>query len=643
MKDKTLCLCMIVKNESHIILETLNSIKKYLDYWVICDTGSTDNTPELIKDFFNKEGIKGELHFEKWKNFGYNRTLVFNYAYKKADYLWVIDADDFLIGDLDLKDLSADSYRLKYILGPITYFRDQIFRGDLKWEYKGVLHEYAHCISKKEHSGGVIEGNYYINARTVGARSKIDPKTKYLADAHTLEQALKIEKDTDLVARYLFYLAQSYRDAGENKLAIKWYQKRVEHGGWVEEVWYSKYQIGSLFEMLGDYKNALVSYLDAFEYRPSRAESLHSLGKMCNIRREFFQAHMYLDYASRIPYTKDILFVNNSVYDYEIVFELSISTYWIGDYKQSVALCDKLVTMKDKIPPNIYEQTLKNREFGVAKLTEPDPLQLANARIPYSGCPLCNSTENTEVMLADCSNHPLYKTSLPNMQRWLACSNCGHVYVDGYFSQEALALLFSDTHANQSPGYDIENQRYTWARVLDKVSSLRSCMGGRWLDVGFGSGSLLSTAEEFGYEVVGLDLRKESVRLMREFGYEVHSIEFEDYQDSQTFDVISLADALEHMPYPKPVLHHAYDLLRPGGLLFLSMPNIDSFLWRFLTQNGVNPYWGEIEHYHNFGRKRLYALLDECGFQPVCYSVSTRYRACMEIIAKKVDRNTKPS
>ena len=361
---------MIVKNESHIILETLTSIQRYVDYWVICDTGSTDNTPELIEGFFNKAGIEGELHRVGWRNFGYNRTQVFNYAFKKADYLWVIDADDFLVGDLGLGNLSADSYRLKYVLGSITYYRDQLFKADLEWEYKGVLHEFPYCLSKQPHSSVIIAGDYFIQARTLGARSKQDPREKYLADARILEQALSEEKDSGLVARYLFYLAQSYRDAGEKKEAILWYQKRVEAAGWVEEVWYSKYQVALLYEQLGEIEKAKQAYLDAFEYRSVRAESLYSLGKLCNVRRDFAQAYLYLDYASRIPYPQDILFVSKSVYDYEIMFELSICTYWIGDYRQSVNLCDRLIAMKDRVHPVLYEQTLKNREFGVAQLAK---------------------------------------------------------------------------------------------------------------------------------------------------------------------------------------------------------------------------------------------------------------------------------
>lgn len=369
MKDKTLCLCMIVKNESHIILETLNSIKKYIDYWVICDTGSTDNTVELIQNFFDKEGIKGELHSVKWKDFGHNRSQVFDYAYKKADYLWVIDADDILVGQLNFGQLDKDYYSLRYGNG-FTYLRSQIFKGDQKWMYKGVLHEYPFCLSKKDPESGVIVGDYYIDSRRLGARNLMDPKIKYLNDAKVIEEALQQETDSKLVTRYLFYLAQSYADAGANKIAIEWYRKRAEAGGWAEEIWYSKYQIGRLFEKLGDYENATQSYLDAYEYRPARAESLHALGRMCNTRKEFSKAYLYLDYASKIPYTKDILFVFKSVYEFEIIFELSISTYWVGNYTQSLELCDKLITMKNKIPAHLYEQTLKNRAFSEAKFAE---------------------------------------------------------------------------------------------------------------------------------------------------------------------------------------------------------------------------------------------------------------------------------
>ena len=76
MENPTICLNMIVKDEADIIVNTLSNItnKIPIHYWVICDTGSTDNTAELIKNFFNEKDISGELIHEPWRDFAYNRT-----------------------------------------------------------------------------------------------------------------------------------------------------------------------------------------------------------------------------------------------------------------------------------------------------------------------------------------------------------------------------------------------------------------------------------------------------------------------------------------------------------------------------------------------------------------------------------------
>jgi SAM-dependent methyltransferase len=260
------------------------------------------------------------------------------------------------------------------------------------------------------------------------------------------------------------------------------------------------------------------------------------------------------------------------------------------------------------------------------------------ARIPFEACPLCGHEEADVLHEASCAAHPLYRRELPGTIRWVCCTGCRHVFTDGYFGPDALALLFSGANAAQLPGSEVGMARQTSARIVERVLGL---MDGRdpeqasWLDVGFGNGSLLTTAAEFGFEAVGIDVREEPVRRLAELGFQVHRADMMAFAPERTFDVLSLADVLEHVPFPRPALAQARTLLAPGGLLFVSMPNRDSFNWQALDREGRNPYWGELEHLHNFGRAGLYALLRESGFEPVQYAVSQRYVAGMEILARQ--------
>lgn len=256
----------------------------------------------------------------------------------------------------------------------------------------------------------------------------------------------------------------------------------------------------------------------------------------------------------------------------------------------------------------------------------------AYARMIYRHCPLCGGDKLAVRGVADCTGHPLHHPALAPKITWKRCADCTHVFTDGYFGAAALNLLFSKTHDNQKPGHDFEAQRLISAKMVEKVS--RHKAGGRWLDVGFGNGSLLFTAQEWGFETVGLDLRPSSVARMRELGFEAHCVELEKFETGHKLSVISMADVLEHMPFPGQALIAAAGLLEPNGILFLSMPSYDSAAWRLLDRTKSNPYWAELEHYHNFSRKRLYALLEETGFTPISYSISDRYRLGMEVIAQ---------
>ena len=235
----SICLNMIVKNESHIIEETLAMLSKYIDYWVITDTGSSDNTMKIIQEFFQKTNIPGELHEDKWEDFGTNRTKSLERAYNKCDYIWVFDADDLIVGEPkfpEIVDPNTDCYHVTFGKD-FTYDRPQILKSDLKWVYKCVLHEYVCCLSKSNISRNFLGGDYYIDSRRLGNRSQ-DPK-KYLNDAEILIK--NIEKDSEHKLRYMYYIAQSYKDYGDLESAIEWYQKRVSENGWIEEKFISAF------------------------------------------------------------------------------------------------------------------------------------------------------------------------------------------------------------------------------------------------------------------------------------------------------------------------------------------------------------------------------------------------------------------
>lgn len=237
------------------------------------------------------------------------------------------------------------------------------------------------------------------------------------------------------------------------------------------------------------------------------------------------------------------------------------------------------------------------------------------------------------LLSADCTRHPLYHRTLPPLMTWKKCRACEHVFTDGYFTEAAAEVVFSKVNAHQQVGHDLEQQRYVSARIIEKV--LPFIDHGHWLDIGFGNASLLFTAQEYGFVPVGLDLRKDNVQRLQELGIEARCEDTSNLREDGRYSVVSMADVLEHVPWPKDTLRSVHRLLRPNGCLFVSMPNSESMVWRSLDRSGTNPYWGELEHYHNFSRTRLYALLRECGLEPVRYGISERYRSCMEVIARK--------
>jgi glycosyltransferase involved in cell wall biosynthesis len=358
-----ICLNMIVKNEAKVIVRCLESVKPVIQSWCIVDTGSTDGTQAIIRSVM--QGIPGELHERPWKDFGHNRSEAIELARaqtKPGDYVLVIDADDVLLVPprFQMPKLVKDAYELHVEDSGTSYVRLHLFRADLDFRYVGVLHEVLHTPPNS--TRGRLTDIVY--RRTGGGARSVNPN-KYRNDAAVLEAALVAEPSN---ARYAFYLAQSWRDAGEYEKAIRAYEQRVAMGGWEEEVYYSLHEAARMSALLGRDDGVVIdAYLRAYERRPTRAEPMCNLAAYLRDLGRRVAAYPFARVGAEIPRPTDILFVDDSVYAWRALDEFAIASYWTGRYKDGLSANQRLLS-GGTLPPGERERVEKNMAFCRDKL-----------------------------------------------------------------------------------------------------------------------------------------------------------------------------------------------------------------------------------------------------------------------------------
>jgi tetratricopeptide (TPR) repeat protein len=355
---------MIVKNEARVIRRCLDSVRPFIQHWVIVDTGSTDGTQGLIRRHLSD--LPGELHERPWKDFGHNRSEALALARGKADYILIMDADEELEvpPGYRVPELEAEKYLILHrrrSSSDTMWELGTLVKASLPWRYDGVLHEHIACDAPHREASlrGPVVWGHFDSARNV------DPKQKYANDARVLEAALRDEPGN---ARYVFYLAQSYRDSDQLDSAIETYERRVVMGGWEEEVYYALLQVAVLKERTERDAQAIVAaYLRAYQYRPSRAESLVGLAAHHRGRKEWALAELFARAARTIPASKDILFVDASVTDWRATDELAIATYYTGKFEESAAL-NRALLSEGKLPGEQRARVQENLDFCAKRL-----------------------------------------------------------------------------------------------------------------------------------------------------------------------------------------------------------------------------------------------------------------------------------
>lgn len=344
---------MIVRNEAKVIERCLRSVIPLIHSWVIVDTGSSDGTQALIRRLL--KDVPGYLYEKPWRDFSTNRNEAIALAQGQGEYLLVVDADDVLEanGDFQWPSLDQDAYQIQVEHSGITHWRTHLFKPQ-GFYYDGILHEAL--VGPAHFRSARLEGIIY---RRVGGGARSQNKEKYHDDAALLEKVLLQEPYNH---RYAFYLAQSWRDAGELELAMRAYERRANMGGWAEEVYISLHEIGKLKSRLN--LDPTQAYLKAFEFRPERAESICAIAAFFRNKNRHEAAYPFAQRAVTIARPDDVLFVDESVYQWRALDELAIAAYWTKRFDESETLNRRLLEVG---PRSEQARLRRNLDMCVAR------------------------------------------------------------------------------------------------------------------------------------------------------------------------------------------------------------------------------------------------------------------------------------
>jgi len=355
---------MIVKNESRIIERCLNAAQ-WVDGVVISDTGSTDNTVELIETWLKTNDKMGAVVHNEWKNFGHNRTVAMEEGRKWCKevggldlsevYFVMIDAD-MVFPAITLRDQihEADMWDVRQQNAAIVYNNLRVVRASLDVVCKCPTHEYYDILTKnatrKTYTDVIIE-----DIGDGGAKSD-----KIERDIRMLKEGLVEEPDN---CRYWFYLANTYRDAGDLTNAIIAYNRRIEIGAWFEENYCAHLYKGDCHKMLGQDKEAVAVWLDAYQLDPMRGEALWRLAVHYRVKAKHQIAMLFVEKGMKMELpTERVLFIEKQVYDYQFLYEMCICGYYANDKTRGRLAC-KMLLDKTTIPPGIRESVTRNMEF----------------------------------------------------------------------------------------------------------------------------------------------------------------------------------------------------------------------------------------------------------------------------------------
>ena len=210
----------------------------------------------------------------------------------------------------------------------------------------------------------------------------------------------------------------------------------------------------------------------------------------------------------------------------------------------------------------------------------------------------------------------------------LDCESCGFKHVVPLPSPAELDEVYTHEFYSRDKPLYLERRREDrewWDLVYsDRYETIEELLGsseGRILDIGSGAGFFLAHGRQRGWETLGIEPSRQAAAHARELGVEVVEglLNAELARDIGNFDAVHMSQVLEHIPDPCAALELVHSLLRPGGLVCLTVPNDYSPLQFALREaRGFDPWWVAPPHHLNyFDTASLRRLVESRGFEPL--------------------------